>query len=80
MSRYSILTESGSLYTLDTAKQTLHRLPAEDGEKLHGDDEAIKYDTLLSELTIDTPLRVLWTLDGNQKLRTTTPMVEIVRT
>lgn len=79
MTVYSITTESGSLYCLDTEAQTLERSPAKESLKLHGDNEAIKYETLMSELTIDTPLRVLWRLDGRPIVRTTTPMTEIVR-
>lgn len=76
---YSIVTETGSLYCLDTGARTLERSPAKDGEKLAKDNEAITYDTLLSELTIDTPLRLLWHLDGRPKVRTTSPITEIVR-
>lgn len=79
MSVYSIFTENGTLYSLDTEKQTLERSPADGGEKLAKDNEAIHYESLLSELTIDTPLRVLWHLDGKPKVRTTSLMVEIAR-
>lgn len=79
MTVYSIVTESGSLFCLDTGKKTLERSPKFGGEKLAKDNEAIVYDALLSELTVDTPLRVLWHLDGRPKVRTTSPITEIVR-
>lgn len=79
VSIYSIVTENGSLYCLDTGAKTLERSPGEGGEKLVKDNKPIKYDMLLSELTVDTPLQVLWHLDGNPKVRTTSPITEIVR-
>lgn len=79
MSVYSITTETGSLYCLDTDNKTLERSPAAKGVKLAKDNEVIKYDMLLTELTVDTPLRVLWHLDGNPKVRTTSLITEIVR-
>lgn len=80
MTVYSILTESGTFYNLDTAAKTLTRTPVDNGEgKLAFDNEPIKYERLLSELTVDTPLRVLWKLGDQWKVRTTSPMEEIVR-
>lgn len=80
MTLYSIRTESGTFYNLDTGAKTLTRTPADDGTgKLAFDNEPITYETLLSELTVDAPLRVLWRKDGRPIVRTSTPVTEIVR-
>lgn len=79
MTVYSISTESGSLYCLDTEKRTLERSPADDGLRLPFDREPIHYEQLLSELTVDTPLLVLWKLKDQWKVRATSVMTEIVR-
>lgn len=77
--KYSISTESGSLYHLDIEAKTLERSPAEGGEQLAYDNKILKYEQLLSELTVDTPLLILWQLKDQWKVRSTSPMVEIVR-
>jgi hypothetical protein len=79
VSKYDIATENDTYYRLDTEAKTLLRTPAPAGEKLAHDNEPITYDTLLSELTIDTPLRVLWHEGDQPKVRTTSLMVEIAR-
>lgn len=79
MSKYIIETESGSVYSLDTVEQTLLRQPGPDASKLLLDNKPLKYDQLLSELTVDTPLLLLWKLEDQWKVRSTSPMVTIVR-
>lgn len=79
VSVYSISTETGSLYCLDTEARTLERSPGTEGVEMLYDNKPLKYEQLLSELTVDTPLLVLWKLKEQWKVRATSNMVEIVR-
>lgn len=80
MSKYQVVTESGSVYELDTERKLLTRTAGAEAGKLHGDDEPLIYHKLLSELTVDKELHFMWQKpDGRWAVRTTTPVVAIER-
>jgi hypothetical protein len=74
-----VVTESGSVYELDTEEKTLIRTPGRDAVFAAFDGEGFRYDYILDNLIqIGCTLQVVWTNpEGNPKLRVTTPVVSI---
>lgn len=77
--KYEIVTESGSVYQLDTNEKTLHRSPGSEAGELDFDGEPFVYEELLDELTIGNQLRAVWDnkARGKKQIRSTTAMVSI---
>lgn len=76
--RYRITTESGSIYSLDTEKQEMIRLPGAEAESLKSDFSTIKYAALWYPPEVGRELLIMWQDDGNwPQMRITTPLVEV---
>lgn len=72
-----IETYSGSRYMLDEDAQTFRRIRGLDANEIQNDEQDQKYLQIIS-LRKDSPMEILWMLDGKEKLRITTPVKSIV--
>lgn len=76
--RYRLVTESGSVYSLDTEAQEMTRLPGGEAESLEGDYAPMHYESMWRPPEVGQELVVFWS-DGDHwpKMRVTTPVVEL---
>lgn len=72
-----IETYSGSRYMLDEDAQTFRRIRGIDANEIQNDERDQEYIQILN-LRKDSPMEILWILDGKEKLRITTPVKSIV--
>lgn len=71
-----VVTESGSVYRLDTAAKTLVRTPGEGAATAAFDGELLEYEYLVHGPNVGVPVLAYWD-DNGPKLRITTPVVSI---
>ncbi len=69
-------TYSGSRYMIDEEAQTFRRIRGADANEIDNDEKDQEYIQIL-HLRKDSPMEILWILDGREKVRTTTPVKSI---
>lgn len=76
--RYSIETESGAHYLINTETKRFKRLPAVTpivSDRLYGDNESVDYDEIKYGPELGEVMAIMW--GGGKKMRLTTPIVRL---
>lgn len=71
-----IHTKSQSQYIIDEENKTFKRSKGTWADPAHGDGQEVKYEQIL-RMEIGFPLEIVWELDGETKIRQTSPIIKI---